>query len=469
MKKVLAVALAIFIISSLFIPQISAFADSVAANENTVLEPVEYTDNNGTFYSIKFSKDEKDKRFLWFKWKYISSFKIEMMRTDADNVETVYTFKTKDYNGWFAPKTLEKALKKEKLTDFYDKWLDFQAAYVSWHFVKDMDSHEFFLSRLNSTILSRVTKEKNRIIEKYQNTVDEETKVKDKVQDLFESKIIDKLGVFNPDEYSSMIENTNKFIENIAELFAEYASTVETLKIFFNAVGPDSVENFEKMKLGFKDSIDEEIKALFDFIDQDSEKSDSKFKKASTNYVKYTTQFAKKNLITVPEFEFVYPSDWEITKEVVAINDGPVLEQVELTKDNLKVTYMSSSGRLGGYGRNWITAEAEEVAKSSFIPKWVQGSDYSSLGEFVVAKIHETGYMRLDTDTDFQEIDKYYYAVIPKSYLGEMGYAHRWDEVGFKYGLMYLFLAESDTGAFTSEEEKEIFKILSSFKSASLF
>lgn len=469
MKKGISLLLSFIIVISAFITEIPVYAASNTAKDNALFEPITFIDNDGNSYSMKFFKEEKNKKILFFELKSFA-FKIEMTLKKTDGTDIAYTYKTKDYYDFlfFAPKTLEKTMEKEKLTDIYNLWLDFQIKYNSWNFIKDIDNQKFFdkcCSELSNTAKERIKVNKENLLD----TINDEISIKDNTKSFFENKIIDEFGIINPNDYISMVNDTNKFVEKIAEIFASFSSYSNTVDYLYSLIGPYGEKNFENYKTDLKIRTDEKVIALFNTIDKDAEKEDGKFKKGTTSCTKYTTQFAKANHITAPEFEFIYPSSWQITKEAFAVNTVThIEEQLELTSANkAKITYMSLPKKLGGNGRKWIKAEAVEVAKSSFTPGYVQATDYSSLGEFVVAKIHETGFMLLDIDTDFQKIDNYYYAVIPKSYLGKMEYSDRLDGISFNYGGIYhqyLFIAESEDNKFTSEEEKEIIKILSSFK-----
>lgn len=215
-----------------------------------------------------------------------------------------------------------------------------------------------------------------------------------------------------------------------------------------------------------KKDTDVKIQALFEKLTDDQ-----KFKKTESEAQSYTThktKFADLNHITAPCFEFIYPSDWKVTKDDVAVNEPSLIQEwIEIESGTgITIIYMSNTSELGANGRNWISGEATEVAKSSFVPGYVQATDYSSLGEFVVAKIHETKYLRCDTGYE-SDIDNYCYAVIPKSELGEIGYAGVKDGLSFNYGgrtHQYLFMVEFDNTKCSKEDEDEIIRVLESFK-----
>ena len=178
----------------------------------------------------------------------------------------------------------------------------------------------------------------------------------------------------------------------------------------------------------------------------------------------YVTKWSEKHKITAPVFQFIVPSGWTITEE--ELDNGLLQEKVVITNGKgLEITYSSyASKKLGGAGRNWFKAKVTHLCNSSFVPGYVQATDYSSLGKFVVAKIHVENWMHTDMHTDFQDVNTYYYAVVPESLVGEQEYAQFLDKFSFNYPTHYSFIASSSNGQFTNDQEKEIQKILSSFR-----
>lgn len=467
MKKTISILLTFIIVVSAFITEIPVFAAaSDSPKDNDITGPIIYTDENENVYTINIDVNEKEIKIWFISFKYISSFSIEAIETTNDGVESSYTYKSKEYKyWWFPPKTIEKAFRKEKLTNIYALLYDFQTVckmYEEYNCEVELsDNAEALIEKLISDY-TKCVKDKIESIPPDESDVAVElaSATLDKIYKHFNIGDISKLEYIN-DFYEDLKEYSN-----LAKEMCE--KTSKTTDYWYSFLRPYLQSDID-VNAEINSLKDYKVKELFKLINDETEKENSKFKKESKAYKKYTTRFAHVNQITAPEFEFIYPSNWKITKEDVVVNKVAYIEEwIELTdNNNLKITYMSLPRRLGGYGRKWIKAEAIEVAKSSFMPGYVQAVDYSSLGEFVVAKIHETGFMLLDVDTDFQEIDNYYYAVIPKSYLGKLEYADRLDGIGFNYGGNYhqhLFFAVSNNNKFTLEEEKEIIKILSSFK-----
>lgn len=106
----------------------------------------------------------------------------------------------------------------------------------------------------------------------------------------------------------------------------------------------------------------------------------------------YTTRYQEVNMVTYPPFVFNYPDNWSIAKEKCN-------QQEELiTLDNGKgasVTFLHYSGKLegGGSGVYMNKVKISKAASSQFVPGFVQATDHSSLGEFMVAKIKRLVYL----------------------------------------------------------------------------
>lgn len=187
----------------------------------------------------------------------------------------------------------------------------------------------------------------------------------------------------------------------------------------------------------------------------------------------YVTRYSEQNAISCPVFQFDYPSGWDIQSEEMSDGiDNPIEEKVVLVNDRgVTVTYWDCSRTLGGYSRSVVKAEISKVGDSEFVPGFPAGTntDYSSLGSFMVAKVHLVGEMDSKLDSDYNATDSEFFAVVPASYEGErefQGQAGFVDEFSFEYPTPYAFIAEAPDGQFTPEEEKEVIEILKSFKIA---
>lgn len=186
----------------------------------------------------------------------------------------------------------------------------------------------------------------------------------------------------------------------------------------------------------------------------------------------YTTRFMEVNAVTYPNFIFNYSSNWTVTQEDVTQTN----ETVVLSNDRgVTVTYTHiggvAEGSLGGGSTvSMSRVEVSEIGDSQFTPAYVQGTDHSDLGEFMVAKLKETGVLNMKTDSDFTDIDgNVSYAVLPKSRIGtddsvRLPYN---TEFAFWYSGYISFIAQSPDGQFSEDEEKEVIAILNSFRTES--
>ena len=146
-------------------------------------------------------------------------------------------------------------------------------------------------------------------------------------------------------------------------------------------------------------------------------------------------------------------------------------ELVTLENDGgASVTFLHYSGELqgGGSGVYMNKEEISKVASSQFIPGFVQATDHSSLGEFMVARIKTIGKLNMQTDREYKEVDgNVAYAVLPVSEEGIREGVRRAisGEYTFWYSSTISFTA-STSEEFTPQEEKEVIAILSSFRIA---
>lgn len=213
--------------------------------------------------------------------------------------------------------------------------------------------------------------------------------------------------------------------------------------------------------LDAKDEVDSKV--------TDETESASTDTGAEENANAYQTRYAKTNSITAPEFQFDTPSGWEIISDDV--NSGQIEEKIVLANQRgVTVTYWDCQGKLGGDARSILKTEVLKVADSAFVPGYPAGTDRdcSTLGNFMVAKVHIVGEMIPGVDSDYMSVDKAFYAVLPESYAGErevQGQAGNVDEFSFEYPNLHAFIAESPDGTFTAEEEQQVIQILRSFKS----
>ena len=133
----------------------------------------------------------------------------------------------------------------------------------------------------------------------------------------------------------------------------------------------------------------------------------------------------------------------------------------------------SVANRNGRSGVSMLQADITKADDSEFVPGFPDGTntDFSTLGNFIVAKVHIIGELDMKRDSDFTPVDSgaTFYAVVPESYLGTrefVGQAGNVDEFSFDYPTPYAFIAEAPDGTFTASEERDVVKILKSFKVA---
>ena len=185
----------------------------------------------------------------------------------------------------------------------------------------------------------------------------------------------------------------------------------------------------------------------------------------------YTTRFSDVNQITAPTFTFSYPDGWSIESETV----DPTSEEVILSNPSgVTVTYWNFGGMrdLTGPTREINEVTVEQVADASFIPGTIQATDYSDLGRFMVAKIEIIGQYDTYSGGDYTPVENgsVRYALLPKDQAGEAQECiiPLLPTFSFWYGGHISMIANSPSGEFTEQEEKEIIAILSSFRDNSV-
>ena len=181
----------------------------------------------------------------------------------------------------------------------------------------------------------------------------------------------------------------------------------------------------------------------------------------------YTTRFPDVNMITYPRFTFEYPDGWTVTQEEVT----PYGENVTLTSENgAQVQYSHIAQNIqGGFSAvSMARVEVTPIAESSFVPGYVQATDLSYLGKFMVAKLKQTGILDMQNDAEFTDIDgSECYAVLPESKTGGRDDVRGpyVAEFAFDYSSNIAFIASPGANEqFTDEEKIEAIAILASFR-----
>lgn len=179
-----------------------------------------------------------------------------------------------------------------------------------------------------------------------------------------------------------------------------------------------------------------------------------------------------------------YPNNWTLKyhdKNTCKIDGGemetltPVNETFTLeNKRGVKITFINGlqEGVLGYRQHEMWNIKIDKMADTQFVPEYPvedgEPEDLSYLGRFVVGKVSITGAI---TDGGYSE-EKYddsivFYTIMPKDTLSKEDLrvqAGIHDEFIFGYGTYLYLLADSPDGNFTKQEEKEVVKILSSFR-----
>ena len=165
----------------------------------------------------------------------------------------------------------------------------------------------------------------------------------------------------------------------------------------------------------------------------------------------YTTSFPDENAITYPTFSFKYPASWDVTDESVTTRG----ETVELTNstDGTVITY-SQRTQGSGSSNSVSFSNAEKMADSAFVPTGVQGTDYSDLGQFIVAK----GDLVINGSNHGT-----CYALVPSSALsGSTDLDLRAGVPGFWYASSLSFVCQPSE-ELSAQTEQEVIAILASF------
>lgn len=181
----------------------------------------------------------------------------------------------------------------------------------------------------------------------------------------------------------------------------------------------------------------------------------------------YTTRYGEVNLITYPAFSIDYPDGWTITSEDVS----PTEEKVVLTNDaGITVTYwyFGTLRDLNGPLRRIDGVNVTRMADASFIPGYVQATDYSDLGTFMVAKLETTSECDLLAGGESVNIEngRVRYALLPESEAGEQSeyFKAGMPTFSFWYSGHISLIANTPNSGFTEQEEREVIAILASFR-----
>ena len=199
----------------------------------------------------------------------------------------------------------------------------------------------------------------------------------------------------------------------------------------------------------------------------------------------FVSTFGKEERIDVDIYHFDYPSNWTLkyheknTRKIdgnemevpTTLNEAAIIEN----KRGVNITYINglNPALLGHRAHELQKIKIEKVADAQFVPEWPMGqgedSDLSYLGRFVVGKVNITGAYYGYGEGSEKDYEEPYaiYTIMPVSSLQLEDMSVQpfiFGDFTFKYGTYIYFLANSPDGKFTKQEEKEIIKILSSFR-----
>lgn len=199
----------------------------------------------------------------------------------------------------------------------------------------------------------------------------------------------------------------------------------------------------------------------------------------------FVSTYGEEERIDVDIYHFDYPSNWTLkyheknTRKIdgnemeipTTLNEAAIIEN----KRGVNITFINglNSDLLGHRAHELQKINIEKVADTQFVPDWPMGqgedSDLSYLGRFVVGKVNITGaYYGYGEDSEEDYEEPYaIYTIMPTSslQLEDMSVQpYIYGDFTFKYGTYIYFLANSPDGKFTKQEEKEVIKILSSFR-----
>ena len=258
------------------------------------------------------------------------------------------------------------------------------------------------------------------------------------------------------------IKEEKKYTLDSDETYDEYKKNIDALTKTYT----DRIASLEEEKK--KAAEEEKARQL-------AEEEKKKKEEAAKQWDLYKTRYGDIYNVDAQKFQFKIPSGWNVESEEVGEPTDEIQEKVVLSNDRgVTVTFWYLAHELGGRsGTVMIQAEITKADDAEFKPGYPNGTntDFSSLGNFIVAKVHTIGELDMKNDSEFTPVDSgaTFYALVPESYLGTrefVGQAGNVDEFSFKYPTPYAFIAESPDGTFNAEEESDVIEILKSFKAA---
>ena len=183
----------------------------------------------------------------------------------------------------------------------------------------------------------------------------------------------------------------------------------------------------------------------------------------------YITRFHEVNAVEAPVFTFDYPDGWTVTSEEVSSSEEEVILSNE-TGATVTFWYYGLSRDLAGPTNTLRDITITQVADSQFIPDWVSGTNYSELGEFMVAEVEVTGEYFVPEGGTYSDANNGWirYALLQKSEEGISLETVIVDlpTLSFWYAGHISLIANPFQKEFTEQEKQEVIAILSSFRNA---
>jgi hypothetical protein len=177
----------------------------------------------------------------------------------------------------------------------------------------------------------------------------------------------------------------------------------------------------------------------------------------------YTTKYGEVYAVEYPAFSFDYPDNWQIFSEEVFPMDTVSREIVVIVNDRgVDIRYMHySTPTVYNFGGGTTKVEVSKVSDSNFSPGYVQATNHSDLGAFMVAKLN------VMEDSNGADADGLaFYAVLPETQIGTH-LVKKWyaEDFSFEYSSSIAFFCNFPPDKeLTAAEEQEVIAILASFR-----
>ena len=425
--------------------------------------------------------------------KYISQYQFEAIENKDTKEEIVYCYSTEAYPK-NAPQSLQEFIKKDEMlknNDIYTKLCDYSTAYNIQVWTEGLEVHTY-----KSAIISLQANEKSKqITNQYLDYIENKTNASPEdlivsTAEFVQSEIYKLAGmdwintILDVDETASkMVDDVDVLTEGI-ENFANFLGSVT--EDWDEYLGLENVTRFENKKENLRKATINKAKELYNAIKNINNNQENTQNSTTDSYTTSPTDNSspspypyvntyitnrEKQSAKYPTFAFDYSDNWKISKEELSAE--PEFERVILENERgVTFQYYQSDVGFGSryYGGGYILsyAKATKIADSSFKPGSIQSIDYSSLGNFVVAKFENYAEEDGLTGTQYDITGKgmVLYTIIPESYIGEMTYKGLgyYACLAWEYPSHITVMVETPDKTFTPQEEQEIIHMLSSFR-----